>query len=79
MTNDLRHADADRSMVSVERSDVIDAAAGLHQMAANYRRQAKSRRNAGAHNKAHRAWLRDVADLYEAAAVRMQRAADDAI
>lgn len=81
MTNYLpgeRHPDADRSMVSVERSDVIDAAAGLALMARENRRAAKLRQNGGPANANHRAWLRQSADVYDAAAKRMQDAADNA-
>lgn len=79
MTNtDLRHADADTMPVSVERSDVIDAVAGLMLMARENRRAAKLRQNAGASNAHHRAWLRSTADTYDAAAKRMQHAADEA-
>jgi hypothetical protein len=71
-----RHPDADTSLVSVERSDVIDAAAALALMARENRRAAKLRRNAGPGAAAHRAWLRSSADVYEAAASRMQAVAD---
>lgn len=77
MTNpDTRHDDADTRPVAIERSDVIDAAAGLKMLADNCRRQARSRSSQGDFHKAHRAWLRKSADVYEAAAVRLQRAAD---
>jgi len=75
---ELRHTDADVSDVAVERSDVIDAAAGLLLMADTNRKAAKLRANGGPRNAHHRAWLRSNADVYEAAAWRMQRAADNA-
>jgi len=75
---ELRHEDADTTPATVERSDAIDAAAALALMARENRRAAKLRQNAGAGNAHHRKWLRDSADVYEAAARRMQRAADDA-
>jgi hypothetical protein len=79
MHNDYRHPDADRTLVEIERSDVIDAAAGLLALADKLRREAKLRRNAGPSGGPHRAWLRNGADVYEAAARRVQRAADEAI
>jgi hypothetical protein len=72
------NANADVSPVTIERSDAIDAAGALLMMARDYRRQAKSRANGGARNASHRAWLRGAADVYDAAAKRVQRAADDA-
>lgn len=80
MTNHtLRHGGADVRPVNVERSDAIDAAAGLALMARENRRAAKLRANGGPSNAPHRRWLREAADVYDAAAARMQRAADDAI
>lgn len=76
---DYRHPDADRRPVEIERSDAIDAAAGLLALADKLRREAKLRRNSGDHNGAHRAWLRNSADVYEAASRRVQRVADEAI
>lgn len=75
-----RHEDADTAPVAIERSDAIDAAAGLALMARENRKAAKSRRNAGSDpaSVAHRAWLRSTADVYEAAAKRVQAAADHA-
>jgi hypothetical protein len=73
-----RHEGADVSGVTIERSDAIDAAGALLMMARDYRRQARSRRNGGERNARHRAWLRGAADVYDAAAKRVQRAADDA-
>lgn len=75
---DPRHDDADTMPVAIERSDAIDAVAGLAMLAANCRRQAKSRSNAGAFHASTRKWLRESADVYDAAAKRVQRAADDA-
>jgi hypothetical protein len=65
--------------VSVERSDVLDAAAALALMARENRRAAKLRRNAGSSAASHRRWLRETADVYDAAARRMQTAADNAL
>jgi hypothetical protein len=78
-TTSQRHPEADRNPVAIERSDAIDAAAGLYLMARENRRAAKLRQNAGPHNADHRRWLRTTAATYEAAAGRIQRAADDAI
>jgi hypothetical protein len=76
-----RHDDADTRLVSIERSDAIDAAAGLLALADKYRKQARARRNAGSRpgSVAYRAWCRSNAETYEAAARRVQRAADEAI
>jgi hypothetical protein len=73
-----RHPDADTLPVSIERSDAIDAAAGLYMLARDYRRQARQRRYAGAANASHRQHLRDTADVYDAAAARVQSVADNA-
>jgi hypothetical protein len=75
---DARHEGADTAPVTIERSDAIDAAAALLLMARENRRAAKLRQNAGAGNASHRKWLRDGADVYEAAAARIQAAADAA-
>lgn len=64
--------------VSVERSDVIDAVAGLMVLADKTRREAKQRRNGGAKMAGYRAHLRKTAAVYDDAAKRMQRAADEA-
>jgi hypothetical protein len=74
--SDTRHDGADTTPITVERSDAIDAAGALVALARDLRRQAKSRRNAGAHLADHRAHLRRTADVYDAAAYRMQDAAD---
>jgi hypothetical protein len=74
-----RHEGADVSHVTIERSDAIDAAGALLLMARDYRRQAASRRNAGPNLKPYRAGLRHTADVYEAAAARVQAAADAAL
>jgi hypothetical protein len=74
-----RHPEADTSLVTVERSDVIDAAGALLVLASKARRDARSRRNAGAHLAPVRASLRASAEVYEAAARRMQAAADEAL
>lgn len=79
MTANLRHDGADTSPVAIERSDAIDAVAGLQALARANRREAKSRAYAGAHWQRHRAWLRDAADVYDAAASRIQRATDAAM
>jgi hypothetical protein len=76
---DKRHDGADTRLVSVERSDVIDAAAGLMLMASTYRQAVNLRKNGGPENKAHRAWLRSTANTYESAAQRLQRTADSAL
>lgn len=76
-STDNRHPEADTTMVSVERSDVIDAVAGLLLMARENRKAAKLRQNGGPGNSHHRAWLRSTADTYESAASRMQRVADE--
>jgi hypothetical protein len=75
----VRHDDADTSLVSVERSDVIDAAAGLQELARKTRREAQSRRYGGVGWASTRAGMRRAAEVYEAAAARMQRAADEAL
>jgi hypothetical protein len=74
-----RHEDADTTAVTVERSDVIDAAAGLLLLARQQRRQAKSRQFRGPRWAGYRAGLRQAADVADAAAHRMQRAADEAL
>jgi hypothetical protein len=58
---------------------VLDAAAALALMARESRRASKLRHNGGPTNAAHRRWLRETADVYDAAARRMQAAADDAL
>jgi hypothetical protein len=74
-----RHPEADVSPVSIERSDAIDAAAGLLLLARHARRDAASRRSAGPNMAPYRAGQRAAADVYEAAARRVQRAADEAL
>jgi hypothetical protein len=76
LANSNRHPDADTSLVSVERSDVIDAAAALALMARENRRASKLRQNGGPACASHRLWLRETADVYDDAARRMQAAAD---
>jgi hypothetical protein len=76
LANSNRHPDADTSLVSVERSDVIDAAAALALMARENRQASKLRQNGGPANASHRLWLRETADVYDDAARRMQAAAD---
>jgi hypothetical protein len=73
----LRHDDADTRPVTVERSDVIDAAGALVLMARDYRQQARSRANAGPHNAGYREGLRHTANVYEAVGYRLQKAADE--
>jgi hypothetical protein len=73
-----RHDEADTSLVSIERSDAIDAAAGLQELARRMRREARSRRYSGHWMAAQRAGLRKAADVYDAAARRVQSAADEA-
>jgi hypothetical protein len=75
---DPRHEGADVSPVTIERSDAIDAAGALLMMARDYRRQSKSRTNAGADLASYRRGLRAQADVFEAAARRVQSAADAA-
>lgn len=75
---DVRHDGADTLAITVERSDAIDAAGALKLMARDYRRQAKSRANGGPALAHYRAGLRSQADVFEAAAARIQRAADEA-
>lgn len=72
-----RHEGADVTPITIERSDAIDAAGGLLLLAEKYRRDARSRRYAGPHNAAQRRGLREAADVYAAAASRVQRAADN--
>lgn len=80
MTNpNLRHNGADTSPVTIERSDAIDAVAGLLALVSEKRREAKSRAYIGPHWARHRAWLRESADVYQAAASRIQRATDAAM
>jgi hypothetical protein len=74
----VRHEGADVALVSVERSDVIDAAAALGLMARENRRAARVAANAGPARASHRAWLRKTATVYDSAAERMQAAADAA-
>lgn len=78
-TPNLRHNGADTAPVTIERSDAIDAVAGLEALARKNRRKAKSRAYAGPHWARHRAWLRESADVYDAAASRIQRATDAAM
>jgi hypothetical protein len=66
------------SPVTIERSDAIDAAGALLLMARENRQAAKLRQNAGPANAHHRKWLRDNADVYEAAARRVQSICDAA-
>jgi hypothetical protein len=73
-----RHPEADTTPTTVERSDAMDAAGALLLMARKYRKDASSRRNAGANLAGYRASLRGSAKVYEAAARRVQRAADAA-
>jgi hypothetical protein len=75
----MRHPEADTTPITVERSDTIDAAAALAFMARGYRQQATLRRNAGPNMKQHRQWLRSTANVFDAAARRMQTAADEAM
>lgn len=65
--------------LTVERDDVITAAGACALAAHATRRQVGLRRNAGPGNASHRAWLRDLADSYEATGRRLQRAADEAV
>jgi hypothetical protein len=69
-------ADADRTPVTILRTDAIDAAGALTMLAHKTRREV--RKYPGPHLREHRASLRRWADLYEAAAARIQRAADNA-
>lgn len=78
-TNDF-HPDSDTiTTVPILRTDAIDAAGALTMMARDYRRQAKSRRYAGPANAGYRLGLRAQADVYDAAAKRVQSAADAAL
>jgi hypothetical protein len=79
MTTNLRHSEADTSPVTIERSDAMDAVAALQALARQNRREAKSRRNGGPAGSPLRAWLRQSADVYEAAAARIQRVTDAAM
>lgn len=74
-----RHPDADTIPVAIERSDAIDAAAGLLLLARQARRDAASRRSAGPNMALYRAGQRAAAEVYEAAARRVQAAADAAL
>lgn len=71
-----RHENADLSPVTIERSDALDAAGALLRLAEATRREAKSRRNAGDKNASWRHSLRASADVYDAAAKRVQRATE---
>ena len=73
---EVRHENADTTLISVERSDVIDAVAALSSFAAEYRREARSRKCGGENLKAHRAYLRQGAAVYDAAAARLQQATE---
>lgn len=73
-----RHDGADMSPVTIERSDAIDAAGALLLLARHARRDAASRRWQGPRFAAYRAGQRHAAEVYEAAAKRVQRAADEA-
>lgn len=79
MSAGARHDEADTRPVAIERSDALDAAGALALAARDCRRQARLRRYAGAHNASFRATLRAQADVYDAAAVRVQRACDEAM
>jgi hypothetical protein len=70
---------ADLSTVEILRTDAIDAAGALVIAARHWRRMARSKRYAGASNAGARAGFREMAELSEAAAKRVQRAADDAV
>lgn len=74
-----RHHEADQRMVLVERSDAIDAAGALMMMARDARKQARARHNSGPRYIAYRADLREAANIYDAAAERMQAAADSVV
>lgn len=74
--SNARHPESDRTPVEVEASDAIDAVGALLQLARRTRSEARRRCNAGPRLAAHRRQLRDAATVYEAAAARMQRAAD---
>lgn len=74
-----RHAEADTTPVIIERSDALDAAAALAQMADGERRLSKARHYSGPDYKTQRAWLRDTAKIYDAASRRVQRACDEAM
>jgi len=71
-----RHPEADTSPVTVERSDAIDAVAGLLALARDSRKLASSRRYGGPRNAQLRADLRARADVYDAAARRLQAATE---
>lgn len=71
-----RHPEADTTPVQVERSDAIDAAAGLMLLAREHVRRANARENYGPHLAGYRKQLREAARVYRAAAERVQRAAD---
>lgn len=65
--------------VVVERGDAITAAGACTQAAVMYRKQARKRSNGGPRLASHRSWLRMMADEMDAAAVRLQAVADEAV
>lgn len=73
------HENADMTPVTILRTDAIDAAGALIQLARTTRRTARSRQYQGSYWAGYRAGLRDAAEVYEAAARRVQIAADGAI
>lgn len=70
--------DRDTRPVIIERSDAIDAAGALVQLARVTRKEVRSRRYVGPENKSMRKYLRELADHYDLAAQRVQRVADEA-
>jgi hypothetical protein len=77
-TTRARHEGADTRPVEIERSDAIDAAAGLLMLARDARRQSMSRRLRGPQFASTREGYRESATIYEMAARRVQAAADEA-
>jgi hypothetical protein len=76
---EYRHRAPDIRPAIIERSDAVDAAAALRALARQNRRAARHRRNAGEHMARQRAGLRESADVYDAAACRVQAAANKAM
>ncbi len=75
----IRHSDADMRPVTIERSDAIDAAAGLALLAKQARTMARARRYSGPEWGITRGLWRRQAEVYDAAALRLQAAADAAL
>lgn len=72
----IRHEDADTRLVSIERSDAIDAAGALLREALRTEKDARARRLQGDRFAGTRRGMREQARVYRSAARRLQAAAD---